>query len=408
MKKTREKDSSSEAEGLMGESQAWNYINDLFGDDTVFHPDEVERVEAFTTRSPALDRALQVGGWGRGRIYQMAGKPSSGKTFMALVSIAEWQSKDPQNCACFIDAEYTYDPDWAASLGVDNDRVLLIKTNDGQKIFNGLLGKPKKNKNTGEITPGSGLLDMIKKKQAMTHTVKNKKIRLELGKLGVIVLDSIAVIQPPQEAESAAGKVNVAPLPRFLGPELRKLTPAVAKANVCFIAINHVKEKIGEMYGNPETTPGGAAWKHACSVMLMVAPLGGPDNVLMDSNSEKYGHKIKIKVEKNKLGKPYKTAEFFIDFTSGVAQREDQLLELSCLYDIIKRPNNLSYIIDNEKINSRASVLKYIKENEHKIEELVRAQYLNGEGRTLPGEGSPEEFTNPFEAESEAEGVDNE
>ena len=126
----------------MSEAQAWEHINEMFGG-TVRHPDELEKVSVFTTRSPALDRALQIGGWARGRIYQMAGKPSSGKTFMALVAMAEWQSQDPENCCCFIDAEYTYDSDWASKLGVDNERVLLIKTNEAQKIFEGLVGRPK-------------------------------------------------------------------------------------------------------------------------------------------------------------------------------------------------------------------------------------------------------------------------
>lgn len=385
---------------LMGEGAAWNYVVDLFGDDTVYHPDEIERVETFTTRSPSLDRALQVGGWGRGRIYQLAGKPSSGKTFMSLVGMAQWQSLDPENCVCFIDAEYTYDPVWAASLGIDNDRVLLIKTNEGNKIFTGLLGKPKTNAKTGVVTEGYGLLGMIKDKQTMIHTVNGKKIRLMLGKMGMIVLDSIAVMQPPQEAASAVGKMNMAPLPRFLGPELRKLTPAVAKANVCFVAINHVKEKIGEMFGNPETTPGGAAWKHACSVMLMVTPMNGKDNALLDKHDEKYGHRIKIKVEKNKMGPPYKIAEFFIDFTSGVAKPEEQLLELGCLYDVIQRPNNRTYIINNESLTSEEKALAYIREHRESVESQVRTEYMSGK-KVIPlaGEGDPEPFTNPFEEE---------
>lgn len=388
---------------VMSESDAWKHINTMFGESTVFHPHEIEKVDTFTTRSPALDRAMQVGGWARGRIYQLAGKPSSGKTFMALVGMAEWQSRDPENCCAFIDAEYTYDPDWAAMLGVDNDRVLLIKTNDGQKIFTGLVGKPVKNKTTGQVKHIEGLLGMIKAKATMSHTVKDKKITLNLGKMGMIVLDSVAAMQAPLEMESEVGKQNMAPLSRFLTVELKKLTPAVAHSNVCFIAINHVKTKIGELHGNPDTTPGGAAWKHACSVMLMVAPKGGADNILLDANEEKYGHKILIKVEKNKLGKPYKKAEFFIDFTSGVAGIPEQLLDLGCLYGIIHRPNNVTYIIDGERISSKEKALAYIGEKSKVLEEKIREEYLNGKNITALGEGVAEFVDNPFDQEENEE-----
>lgn len=380
----------------MTESQAWDHINEMFGG-TVRHPDELEKVSVFTTRSPALDRALQIGGWARGRIYQMAGKPSSGKTFMALIAMAEWQSEDPENCCCFIDAEYTYDSDWAAKLGVDNERVLLIKTNEAQKIFEGLVGRPKLNKLTGKTTQTPGLLDMIREGHTITHQVKGKSIKLNLSKMGVIILDSVAAMSAPSETASEVGKIQVAPLSRFLTVELRKLTPAVADSNVCFIAINHVKTQVGVMFGNPETTPGGAAWKHACSVMLMVAPMSGADNVLEDKNEEKYGHKIRIKVEKNKMGKPFKTAEFFINFTSGVAYKNEQLLDLGCLYGVIDRPNNRNYIINGEKLGSRELALEYVSKNEALIEGQVRSAYLDGGDVSIEGEGREEKFVETAE-----------
>jgi recombination protein RecA len=380
----------------MTEAQAWDHINEMFGG-TVRHPDEVEKVSVFTTRSPALDRALQIGGWARGRIYQMAGKPSSGKTFMALIAMAEWQSRDPENCCCFIDAEYTYDSDWAAKLGVDNERVLLIKTNEAQKIFEGLVGRPKVNKATGKMTLTPGLLEMIREGTVITHKVKDKSVKLHLSKMGVIVLDSVAAMAAPAEVSSEVGKMQVAPLSRFLTVELRKLTPAVADANVCFIAINHVKTQVGVMFGNPETTPGGAAWKHACSVMLMVAPMSGAENVLEDKNEEKYGHKIRIKVEKNKMGKPFKNAEFFINFTSGVAYKNEQLLDLGCMYGLVERPNNRTYIINGEKLSSREMALEYVKNYELSFEGEVRQAYLEGSDITTDGEGREEKFAESAE-----------
>jgi recombination protein RecA len=375
----------------LSDAQAWKHINDMFGGNAR-HPDEIEKVEAFTTRSPALDRALQVGGWARGRIYQMAGKPSSGKTFMSLIAMAEWQSKDPENCCCFIDAEFTYDPDWAKSLGIDNDRVLLVKTNEAQKIIEGLVGTPKLNKNTGKVTQIPGLLDMVKENRRISHLVDGREISLNLGKLGVVVLDSVASMAAPQEVVAAVGKINVAPLARFLAVELRKLTPAVAHSNVCFIAINHVKTKIGVMFGNPETTPGGAAFKHACSVMLMVEPMSGADNTLKDSLDEKYGHKIRVKVEKNKIGKPFKKAEFFIDFTSGVTCVNEQLLDLGNMYEIFERPNNRTYVINGETLTSKAAALEYISKNENLIENQIRATYLDGMDVSAEDEEQAEVF----------------
>lgn len=384
----------------MSESQAWNHINNLFGD-AARHPEEVEKVEVFSTRSPALDRALQVGGWGRGRIYQVAGKPSSGKTFMSLIGMAEWQSKDPENCCAFIDAEFTYDPDWAESLGIDNDRVLLIKTNEAKAILEGLVGIPKENKTTKKVTHIPGLLDMIRTGQVIKHVVNKRTVSLNLKKMGIIVLDSVAAMAAPQEVASAVGKMNMAPLARFLTVELRKLTPAVAHANVCFIAINHVKTKIGVMYGNPETTPGGAAFKHACSVMLMVAPMTGSDNVLNDENEEKYGHKIRIKVEKNKLGKPYKKAEFFIDFTSGVSGLEEQLFDLALMYGIITKvtPTGRKYILKGEAFSSKNDILDHLekKEVQVEVESMIRATYIDGEDFVGEGEGEKEVFAESVE-----------
>jgi len=367
------------AKELITSAAAWKSINELFGGEAR-HPDQVESVETFTTRSPALDRALQVGGWARGRIYQIAGKPSSGKTFLALIAMVEWQSKDPKNCCCFIDAEFTYDPVWAASLGIDNDRVLLIKSNDAKTIFTGLLGVPKVNKTTKKVIRIPGLLKMIEAGQIIKHTVGGKSIELNLGKMGIIVLDSIASMQVPQEAQSEVGKINVATLSRFLTAELKSLTPAIALSNVCFVGINHLKVGIGMYAGT--STPGGSALSHACSVKLSVSSLSGVDNMILDSNQEKIGHKVRIKVDKNKLGRPHKKAEFFIDFTRGVTMVSEQILETGVLEGVITRPNNRTYIINGNSITSKSLALEYIEKNKGELEGQIREQYMNNDHST--------------------------
>ena len=394
--------------GIMGkelsEAQAWKHIVGLFGDDNVFHPEEIENVEIIRTRSPGLDRALGVGGWPRGRLIQLAGAEASGKTFMAMMAMAEWQSQDPENCCAFLDAEFTYDPVWAESLGIDNDRVFLVKSNQAHEIFTGLIGKYKKNKNTGKITSIPGLLEMIQQGMVIKHKVDDRVINLNLAKMGVIVLDSIVAMQTPMETESDVGKQNIAPVARFLSAELKKLTPLIAHANVALIAINQVRVNVGQMFGNPETTSGGKALKHACSVMAEVAAISGKDNTITDEHDDKIGHRVRAKISKNKLAPPHKRAEFWTHFGQGVVRTKEELLDIGCLYGLIERPNNRSYIIGEDKLTSRDEALGYIRVNKLKIEEDIRAIYTTSNGVNITKEDEVEEIEtvvldNPFEME---------
>ena len=367
----------------LSETEAYNIISDLFGADSIRDPDINAKTDIVRTCSPELDRAIGVGGWPRGRLIQLAGKESSGKTFMAFMAMANWQAQDPDNCCAFIDAEFTYDPKWAASLGIDNDRVFLIKSNDATAIFTGLLGRPKKNKTTGEVIWSPGLLEMIKNGQHIKHKVEDKIVSLDLGKLGIIVLDSTASLLPPIEGDSEVGKQNIAGIARFLSTELRKLTPAIASSNVAFIAINQVRINIGQFFGDPEMTPGGKALKHACSLMVEVGPMGGADNIILDANEEKIGHRVRAKITKNKLSPPAKKAEFLINFTKGVVNTEEELLNVGCMIGAIERPSNVTYIVNGEKINSREKVLTYIRDNFETLEESFRNIYLEGKDQDL-------------------------
>lgn len=394
-------------EKMMSETEAWKQLEELFGSDSVVRPDEVVKTDVIMTTTPSLDRALGVGGWPRGRLIQLAGAPSSGKTLLALLAIAEWQSEHPDNCAAFLDAEYTYSAEWAAKFGVDNDRVYLIKSNEAAKIFGGLVGKVKKNSVTGKLTKIPGLFDMIAAGQSISyvHPETKKKVNLNCGRMGVIVLDSIANLQVPQEIEADVGKSLMAAVARFLTVELKKLTPGVAKSNVAMIGINQVRVNPGQMFGNPEDTPGGKALKHACSIMVEVGPMSGADNLILDSREEKQGHKIRAKITKNKLGAPFKVAEFFVDFRSGVVKKGEELLELGVKLNLFERPNNRSYIINGEKLSSRDAAIEYCETNKISVEKMIREHYLSGADPSsdMAAEIEEEDTDNPFNDEIEGE-----
>ena len=393
-------------EKMMSETEAWKQLEELFGSDSVVRPDEIVKTDVIKSTTPSLDRALGVGGWPRGRLIQLAGAPSSGKTLLALLAIAEWQAEHPENCAAFLDAEFTYSAEWAAKFGVDNDRVYLIKSNEAAKIFGGLVGKVKKNAVTGKLTKIPGLFDMIAAGQTIsyTHPETKKKVNLNCERMGVIVLDSIANLQVPQEIEADVGKSLMAAVARFLTVELKKLTPGIAKANVAMIGINQVRVNPGQMFGNPEDTPGGKALKHACSIMVEVGPMSGADNLILDSREEKQGHKIRAKITKNKLGAPFKVAEFFVDFRSGVVRKGEELLELGVKLNLFERPNNRSYIIQGNKLSSRDAAIEYCDSNKESIESFIRDHYLSGadssSDMSVPEES---ETDNPFDDEIEGE-----
>ncbi len=349
-------------------------ILSLFGEDTLYLDGDIETVgtyDVIKTGSPSLDYALGIGGMPRGRIIQLAGKESSGKTLLSLLCMKSWLDENPENTVMFIDAEYTYDAGWARQLGVDTKRVIVAKTNDAKKIFEGLLGKTTVNKNTGKSSKSvKGVLDLVK--EGEDPKFKN---------LGLIVLDSVAAMNTPMEVDAAIGKQNMAPMPRFLSTELKKLTPAVAEANVSMIFINQVRVNPGVMYGNPEDSPGGKALKHACSVMINMAPINSADSRIEDDNEVVVGHKVRAKIQKNKVGAPFREAIYTIRYTEGLINREEELLDLAVLCGVITRPNNRTYELGDEKFTSRQLMVDYLKDDAcfGGVEDLCRQKYLSGQ-----------------------------
>lgn len=382
--KVAPKKSTDDEKGLMS----------LFGEDALFLDGDIGSVgtyDVIRTGSPSLDYALGIGGIPRGRIIQFAGKESSGKTLISLLCMKTWLNEHPENTVMFIDAEFTYDPRWARDLGVDTSRVIVVKTNDSKKIFEGLVGKMKVNQITKKATKDTlGVLDLVVRDNDPSYKGDTSKFK----RLGLIVLDSVAAMQTPMEADAVVGKMNMAPMSRFLTTELKKLTPALAEANVAMIFINQIRENPGDPNGGFQTS-GGHALKHACSVMVNVNPLGGADNIVTDDNDQKIGHKAKAKVAKNKVGPPYRESVYTIKYTEGLIEREEELLDLAVLCGVIIKPNNVSYIVNGEKIVGKGKAAEFLhnKANFSEIEEACRAIYLAGAvaGSFTPSEDEDEE-----------------
>jgi len=374
-------------------SDAEKEISKFFGEDTIFFDGNIStKYDAISTGSPSLDESIGIGGIPMGRITQLAGKESSGKTMLALSCIKQYLDKNPDNTALFIDAEYTYDPAWAAKQGVDTERVMVIKTNEAKAIFEGLIGKVKVNSVTKKVTKSMrGILD---------HVIEGTDPRFK--NLGIIVLDSIAVLNTPLEMGADIGKANMAPIPRFLSTELKKLTPVVAQANVAFIGINQVRVNLGQMFGDPTTSPGGKALKHACSLMLNMAPILSADSVIKNGSGEKIGHTVRAKIQKNKVGAPFRQAEYKVEYEKGVVNQSEEIFNLAIKYDLIERPNNQSYVVYGEKIRGRDAALAAFSKDKMALEEYdlkIRDMYLSG---VRPGEAEgADEEPNPLIGEME-------
>ena len=362
----------------ISQSEAEKEIAKFFGEDTIFFDGNIStKYDSVSTGSPSLDEAIGIGGIPMGRITQLAGQESSGKTMLALSCIKQYLDQNPENTALFIDAEYTYDPEWATKQGVDTSRVMVIKTNNAKAIFEGLIGTNKVNSSTKKVTKSmKGILD---------HIIEGVDPRFK--NLGIIVLDSIAVLNTPLEIGADIGKANMAPIPRFLSTELKKLTPVVAKANVAFIGINQVRVNLGQMFGDPTTSPGGKALKHACSLMLNMAPVFSSDSVIKNSSGDKIGHTVRAKIQKNKVGAPFRQAEYKVEYEKGIVNTHVEIFDLAVKYGLIERISNQSYSVNGTKIRGRDNAVDFMRKEvsaegcaslSAEYNQKIRSLYLEG------------------------------
>ena len=318
-------------------------------------------VEVIPTGSLTRDMALGVGGLPRGRVIEIYGPESSGKTTVALHVVAEAQKMGGE--AAFIDAEHALDPVYAKKLGVDIDNLILAQPDTGEQALD-----------IAEALVRSGALD-------------------------VIVVDSVAALVPKAEIDGEMGDSHVGLLARLMSQALRKLTAVISKSGTVVIFINQLREKVGVMYGNPETTPGGRALKFFSSVRLDVRR-----GEVIKNGTELIGNKTKVKVVKNKVAPPFKTAEFDILYGEGIS-KEGNILDFAVENNIIKK-SGAWFSYNGEKIGQgRDNVRKYMVENKEftaEIDRQVRELLKNNSGY-LPSEADDSDNTDgkqPTEAET--------
>lgn len=290
-------------------------------------------VEAIPTGSIALDMALGVGGLPRGRVIEIFGPEASGKTTLTLNVIAEIQKKG--GVAAFIDAEHAFDSTYAKKIGVNLDDLLISQPDTGEQAL--------------EITE---------------TLVRSNAVDL-------VVIDSVAALTPRAEIEGEMGDPQMGLQARLMSQALRKLTAAISKSKSCVVFINQLREKIGVMFGSPETTPGGRALKFYSSVRLDLRRIAA-----IKEGEEVIGSRVRAKVVKNKVAPPFKNAEFDILFTEGIS-KIGGILDLGELLEVIKKSGTW-FIYEEMKLGQgRETARKFLKENPkitEKIEKEIRSK----------------------------------
>ena len=328
MAKTAEENTTPMSEKLKALQAAMSKIEKDFGRGSVMKlgDEQIEDVEVIPTGSLALNAALGVGGYPKGRIIEIYGPESSGKTTLAIHAIAEAQKRG--GIAAFIDAEHAFDRFYAKKLGVDVDELLISQPDNGEQALE--------------------IADQLIRSSA----------------IDIIVIDSVAALTPKAEIEGDMGDNKVGLQARLMSQALRKLTSTISETNTTCIFINQLREKIGVMFGNPETTTGGNALKFYASVRLDIRRV----TTLKDGDTP-IGNQVRVKIVKNKVAPPFRKAEFEITFGEGISH-VGEIVDLGVELGIIKKSGSWFSYGESRLGQGRDAVKKIIKDNPELSEEL--------------------------------------
>ena len=325
----KEEEINNEREGKLKALQAaMSKIEKDFGKGSIMKlgDEHIEKVEVIPTGSISLNAALGVGGYPKGRIIEIYGPESSGKTTLAIHAIAEAQKAG--GIAAFIDAEHAFDRFYAAALGVDIDNLLISQPDNGEQALE--------------------IADQLIRSAAVD----------------IVVVDSVAALTPKKEIEGDMGDNVVGLQARLMSQALRKLTSTVSKTNTTCIFINQLREKIGVMFGNPETTTGGNALKLYASVRLdirRVTAIKDGENVI--------GNQVRVKIVKNKVAPPFRKAEFEITFGEGIS-KVGEIVDLGVEYGIIQKSGSWFSYNDTRLAQGRDATKQVVKDNPELAEEI--------------------------------------
>ena len=287
-------------------------------------PDET--FEAISTGWISLDTALGIGGFPKGRIIEIYGPESSGKTTLAIHAIAEAQKKG--GIAAFIDAEHAFDPVYARKLGVDVDNLLVSQPDNGEQALE----------------------------------IADNLIRS--GAIDIIVIDSVAALTPKAEIDGEMGDSKVGLHARLMSQALRKMTSTISKTGCCCIFINQLREKIGVMFGNPETTTGGNALKFYASVRLDIRRIQA-----IKDGDQNIGNRVKVKVVKNKVAPPFRTCEFDLMFGEGIS-KQGEIVDLGVETGVIKKSGSWFSYGESKLAQGREGVKALLRDNPELSDEL--------------------------------------